>query len=37
MGAERCGLDGLGGQAPRLEQAGGRALRLRQIWEVVAW
>jgi len=25
------------GQAPQLEQAGGRALRLGQTWEVAAW
>ena len=36
-GAERCGWDGLRGRAPRLEQAGGRELRLGKTWEVAAW
>ena len=36
MGAERCGQDGLGDRAPRLEQTGGRALWLGQTWEVAA-
>ena len=33
MGAERCGLDVLGGRALRLVQDGGRG----QTWEVTAW
>ena len=33
-GVERCGQDGLGGRAPRLEQAWGRKLRLGQTWEI---
>ena len=37
MGAERCGPVGIGGQAPRLEHAGCRALRLGQTGEVAAW
>ena len=37
MGAEHCDYNGLGGRAPWLEQAGGRALRLGQTWEVAAW
>ena len=35
--AERCGQDRLGGRAPLLEHAKGRALRLGQTWEVVTW
>jgi len=37
MGAEHWGWDGLEGRAPRLEQAWGPTLRLRQTWEVGTW
>ena len=30
-------MDGIGGRAPRLDHAGGRALLLGHSWEVAAW